>query len=153
MPRQRKSVPSVDPKLLIKDAGKLLPEPSRRLFLRGAASLGALVLVLQAGVIATVLIANPPGSFRTASLSMNEPITRDLAAAAPRHAQVRFSQDARVGDITALLDKYQASIVDGAKGGLFRLQFANTSMSKDEFSNLMSRLQGEKIISLAVPTP
>src|ERR1700740_501428 len=41
MPRQRKPVPGVDPKLLIKDAGRLLPEPSRRLFLRGAASLGA----------------------------------------------------------------------------------------------------------------
>ena len=34
---QRKTVPGVDPKLLIKDAAKLLPEPSRRLFLRGAA--------------------------------------------------------------------------------------------------------------------
>jgi len=42
MSRQRKPVPGVDAKLLIKDAAKLLPEPSRRLFLRGAASLGAL---------------------------------------------------------------------------------------------------------------
>src|SRR5262249_42845489 len=42
MPRQRKSIPGVDPKLLIRDAGKLLPEPSRRLFLRGAASVGPL---------------------------------------------------------------------------------------------------------------
>ena len=32
MPRQRKPVPGVDPKLLIKDAAKLLPEPSRRFF-------------------------------------------------------------------------------------------------------------------------
>ena len=42
MSRQRKPLPGVDPKLLIKDAAKLLPEPSRRLFLRGGASLGAL---------------------------------------------------------------------------------------------------------------
>ena len=40
MPKDRKSVPGVDTKLLIKDVAKLLPDPSRRLFLRGATSLG-----------------------------------------------------------------------------------------------------------------
>ena len=39
-------IPGVDPKLLIRDAAKLLPEPSRRLFLRGAASLGALAVLI-----------------------------------------------------------------------------------------------------------
>src|SRR5579864_8704395 len=115
-----------------------------------SASLGAFALVLQAGVIAAVLMNDRPASFQTASLSMNEPITRNLSAAPPPRALVRFTPDARVGDITALLDKYQASIVDGAKGGLFRLQFANTSMSKDEFSTLLGRLQNEKIVNLAV---
>ena len=51
MARQRKSVPGVDAKLLIKDAGKLLPEPSRRLFLRGAASLGALAMLSGCDII------------------------------------------------------------------------------------------------------
>jgi DMSO/TMAO reductase YedYZ molybdopterin-dependent catalytic subunit len=45
MARIRTSVPGVDPKLLIKDAALLMPDPSRRLFLRGAASLGALTLL------------------------------------------------------------------------------------------------------------
>jgi hypothetical protein len=95
-----------------------------------------------------------PAAFQTASLSTNEPITRELGAAValPR-ALVRFAPDARVADITALLDKYQASIVDGAKGGLFRLQFGDRAMSKDEVSGLISRLQNEKIVSLAVTTP
>jgi hypothetical protein len=52
-----------------------------------------------------------------------------------------------------LLDKYQASIVDGAKGGLFRLQFGDRAMTRDEVAGLMSRLQNEKIVSLAVATP
>ncbi len=43
--RKRRIIPGVDPKLLIKDAAKLLPDPSRRLFLRGAASLGTLTLL------------------------------------------------------------------------------------------------------------
>jgi DMSO/TMAO reductase YedYZ molybdopterin-dependent catalytic subunit len=51
MPRQRKPVPGVDPKLLIKDAAKLLPEPSRRFFLRGAASLGALAVLSGCDII------------------------------------------------------------------------------------------------------
>ena len=118
-----------------------------------SASLGALALLVQAGVIGAVLINNQPASFQTASLSTNEPITRDLGAAARPRALVRFAPDARVADITALLDKYQASIVDGAKGGLFRLQFGDRAMTKDEVAGLMSRLQNEKIVSLAVPTP
>jgi hypothetical protein len=118
-----------------------------------SASLGALALLLQAGVIGAVLMKNQTASYETASLSTNGPVTRDLAAGTPPRALVRFTPDARVADITALLDNYQASIIDGAKGGLFRLQFGNKSMTKDEAASLLSRLQGEKIVSLAVATP
>jgi anti-sigma factor RsiW len=117
-----------------------------------SASLGALALVLQAGIIAAVLVNNRTSTFETASLSMNEPITRDISAASSPRALVQFAPDARIGDITALLDKYQASI-DSVKGGMFRLQFANAAKSKEEFANLLSRLQNEKIVSLAVATP
>ena len=121
-----------------------------------SASLGAVALLLQAGVIGAVLMKNQTASFQTASLSLNEPsapITRDLASsAAPTRALVRFAPEARIADITALLDNYQASIVDGAKGGMFRLQFGK-AMSKDEAASLLARLQREKIVSLAVATP
>jgi anti-sigma factor RsiW len=118
-----------------------------------SASLGALALLLQAGVIGAVLMQNHTATYQTASLSTNEPITRDLGAGAPPRALVRFAPDARVADITALLDNYQATIVDGARGGLFRLQFGNKPMSKDEIAGLMKKLQDEKIVSLAVATP
>jgi hypothetical protein len=121
-----------------------------------SASLGALALLLQAGVIGTMLVKNQNASFQTASVSTNEPITRDLVtrdlgrATPPPRALVRFAPDARVADITALLDNYQASIIDGAKGGLFRLQFGDRAMGRDEFAGLIRRLQNEKIVSLAV---
>src|SRR5437868_593274 len=51
MPRIRKTVPDVDPKLLIRDAAKLIPAPSRRLFLRGAAGLGALTMLTGCDII------------------------------------------------------------------------------------------------------
>jgi hypothetical protein len=117
-----------------------------------SASLGALALLLQAGVIGAMLVKNQTSTFQTASLSSNEPITRDLGAPPPR-ALVRFAPEARVADITALLDNYQASIVDGAKGGMFRLQFGNRPMTKDEVAALISKLQSEKIVKLAVATP
>lgn len=122
-----------------------------------SASIGAVALLLQAGVIGTVLMKKETASFETASLSLNEPssapITRDLSGSvAPTRALVRFVPEARISDITALLDNYQASIVDGAKGGMFRLQFGR-AMSNDEAASLLARLGREKIVSLAVATP
>jgi hypothetical protein len=120
-----------------------------------SAGLGAVALLLQAGVIGAVLVKNQGASFQTASLDLSErnaPMTRELGASPPR-ALVRFSDDARVADIKALLDTYQASIVDGAKGGLFRLQFGTGAMGKNDLAALMSKLQKEKIVSLAVETP
>ena len=51
MSRVRKAIPGVDPKLLIKDAAKLLPDPTRRLFLRGGASLGALTFLTGCDIV------------------------------------------------------------------------------------------------------
>ncbi len=46
-----KTKPGVDKALLIKDAAKILPEPSRRFFMRGAASLGALAMLSGCEII------------------------------------------------------------------------------------------------------
>ncbi|MGZ5875527.1 MAG: hypothetical protein ACXWKP_25850 [Bradyrhizobium sp.] len=118
-----------------------------------SASLGALALLLQAGLIGAVLTNNRPASFETASLTNDETSYRDIGAITPPRALVRFVPDARVADITVLLDKYQATIIEGAKGGLFRLQFGSRAMTNDEVGGLLGRLQREKIVSLAVAAP
>jgi hypothetical protein len=118
-----------------------------------SASLGALALVLQAGVIGGILIKNQPATYQTASLSTNEPITRALGQEPPPRALVRFRPEARMSDITALLDTYQASIIGGAQGGMVRLQFGSGAMTKDEVARLISKLQGERIVNLAVAAP
>src|SRR5215472_12928041 len=51
MSRIRKNPPGVDPRLLIKDAAKLLPDPARRAFLRGGASLGALAFLTGCDIV------------------------------------------------------------------------------------------------------
>jgi hypothetical protein len=85
---------------------------------------------------------------------MNEPasLTRDLGAGSPLRALVRFAPDARMADISALLENYQATVVGGANG-LFRLQFGSKAMGKDEAASLMNKLRGEKIVSLAEAAP
>ncbi len=113
-----------------------------------SAALGAIALVAQAGVIGAVLLNNPSVTYRTASLSTGD---HDPGVGAPPRALVRFAPEAKVSDITALLDTYQASIVDSAREGMFRLQFGSKPMNKDEVAALMQKLQGEKIVSLAVP--
>ena len=65
-----------------------------------SASVGAVALLLQAGVIGAVLMKNQTASFQTASLSMNEPssgpITRDLGVALRRRARWCGSRRKRV---------------------------------------------------------
>src|SRR5438046_10080394 len=52
MPRVRRGPPpGVDPELLAKDAAKLMPDPTRRLFLRGGASLGALTFLTGCDIV------------------------------------------------------------------------------------------------------
>jgi hypothetical protein len=118
-----------------------------------ASGVAAIALLLQAGVIGAVLMKGP-SNYQTASLSVNEPasLTRDLGAGAPPRALVRFSADARMSDISKLLETYQATIMGGANG-LFRLQFGSKAMGKDDVAGLMNKLRGEKIVSLAEAAP
>jgi DMSO/TMAO reductase YedYZ molybdopterin-dependent catalytic subunit len=51
MPRILRPIPGVDPDLLMKDAAKLLPDPSRRMFLRGGLSVGALTLLTGCNIV------------------------------------------------------------------------------------------------------
>src|SRR5437870_13028392 len=47
----RRFIPGVDPRLFAQDAAKLMPEPTRRLFLRGGASLGSLAFLTGCDIV------------------------------------------------------------------------------------------------------
>ena len=127
-----------------------------------SASFGILLVLAQAGIIAAVMMRSQPATYQTAQLniserSVGEPLTRAIGptqlSTASVHALVRFAPDARISDITTLLNNYKATIIDGARGGLFTLQLGERPMSKDEASGLIARLQREKIVGLAVAAP
>lgn len=114
-----------------------------------SAALGALALLLQAGVIGAML-AKQTGTFQSASLAgAKDTVTSTSGQQATARVFVRFTPDARVSDITAFLDANQAAIIDSTAGGMFRVQFGDKAMSRQEIAALVTRLQNEKIIQLA----
>ncbi|MDO8980190.1 MAG: hypothetical protein Q7V17_13250 [Afipia sp.] len=104
---------------------------------------GAVLVLLQAGVIGTVLVKDRAGdNFRTAAFPAQ--------STAGTFGLIRFAPDAKADEITQLLNTYNASIVSGPKAGMFRVQFGDKALSKQDAAQLMTRLQAEKIISLVV---
>jgi anti-sigma factor RsiW len=100
------------------------------------AASGLLLALVQAGTIGVLLMQKPAARIQTA----------------PPALKVRFAPDARVSEVTALLDGYNAAIIDGARDGVFTLQFAG-QLSKATSDDLTARLQRETIISSAVAAP
>jgi hypothetical protein len=147
-----------------------------------SASVASVALVLQSGLIGAMLVWTPAGVFETASYQPQAdmapapraeaarpaapaappaataqraaPLTRSLGAdSGPPRVFVRFAPDARASEITALLDAYQASVIDSSKGGVFRLRVGAGAMSKQDQDRLIARLQNEAIVAMVLPAP
>jgi DMSO/TMAO reductase YedYZ molybdopterin-dependent catalytic subunit len=108
--RQRKIIPGVDAQLLIKDAARLMPDPMRRNFLRGAASLGALALLTGCDII--------DGDTSEAALNKISKFNDGVQAAL--FSQTKLAPTYKEIDITrpfpfnAYYDESEAPVVDGA---------------------------------------
>jgi anti-sigma factor RsiW len=109
-----------------------------------SATAAAVALLLQAGVIGAVLVRQNQGNFQSAAYEGQV----DGGA----RALVRFTPEARVSEITQFLDGYNASIVAGLKAGMFRIQFGEKRLTKDEVASLMKKVEQEKIVSFVAPT-
>jgi anti-sigma factor RsiW len=132
--------PSVSSSFSVRIAGFFASLSPRTLaFSAGAA---AIALLLQAGVIGAVLVRQNQTSFQSAAHNAQS----DNGV----RALVRFAPEARVSDITQFLDAYNASILAGLKGGMFRVQFEKR-MTKDEIAGLMKKVEQEKIVSFVAP--
>jgi hypothetical protein len=109
------------------------------------AAVAALILLVQAVVIGAMLMQQPIGWVQMTP-ARTERHSMDRGA----YALVRFAPEARVSEISDFLAMYQASIVDVATGGMFRLQFNDTTIPAADLADLLGRLQNEKVLSLAV---
>lgn len=134
-------VPKASFNPLMKIAGFFSSLSPRTLAYAGVAA--AVLVLLQAGVIGTVLVKDRTGgNFQTAAFPAQ--------TAAGTYGLLRFAPDAKADDITVLLNNYNATIVSGPNAGMFRVRFGDKVLSKQDAAQLLTRLQAEKIVSLAV---
>ncbi len=105
-----------------------------------SAAAAAIAIVLQAGLIAGVMLKQAPtvGGYQTASAPSS--VTGSFAI-------VRFAPQASAEDVTKFLETNKASLVSGPMpGGLYRIRVAVTSLPKDELARIVKRLQEDKTV-------
>jgi hypothetical protein len=120
-----------------------------------AAGAAVVVIMLQAGVIAKLMLADRievGSSFETASAPPAATRGIDIGS----FALVRFAPQANMGDITRFLDARGAVIVDGPRpggpGGLYRVRVARSYVGKEELERLAREFQSaSNLVSMAVP--
>jgi anti-sigma factor RsiW len=106
-----------------------------------SASAAAIAIMLQAGVIAAVLIKEKnAASYETASAPTNTPIDGT-------YVLIRFRPDATAADVTQFLETNKLDIAGGpSAGGLYRVRVAPTKLSTAELARVVQTLQDNKII-------
>ncbi len=118
-----------------------------------SASAAALIMVLQAAVIAKMVLADRGGggaTFETASA----PISATRGIEMGSYALVRFAPQANIADLTKFLDSRGASIVDGPRlGGFFRVRISPFRLAPDELAGAIKELRSaSNLVSRADPT-
>lgn len=124
----------------------LLPEGvSPRLGLLAVAA--SIVIAVQAAALIVFYFAQPEGTYRVAA-------GRETVAVQPgSYVFVRFTDDAKAADITALLKELNAFIVDGPKpGGVFKLRVTARPLTEEEREMTIRKLREKTdIISFVAP--
>jgi hypothetical protein len=128
-------------------AGLIAQLSPRTLAWSGVAA--ALAIVLQAGLLAGLLLGERGASYRTASYG--EP----TASAQSAFALVRFNPAASAADITRFFDTHKASLVEGPRaGGIYRIRVAANTLSKDELAKIVAQMAEDRnVVAFIVPAP
>jgi anti-sigma-K factor RskA len=106
----------------------------------------AVVILVQAGLLAALFMGPRGQTYRTASV--------ERASAPGSYALVGFVPQASAADVTKFLETYKAAIVDGPRaGGLYRIQVGKAGLSRDELGKVIERMQRESaVVRFAAPT-
>jgi hypothetical protein len=108
----------------------------------------ALVIMVQAAVLGGVFLRETGGTFETAS--RGEQVTGQVGA----FALVGFAPTATAQDVTAFLQRHQATIVDGPRaGGMFRVRVGSATTTEAELGDIIGRMQAEaNVVRFAAPS-
>lgn len=108
-----------------------------------AGGIAALAIVLQAGIIGSLIGERPGTSPQLASTDKAAPFSQGV------EALVQFAPQASAADISAFLEANKATIVGGPAAGHFRIRVA--SAAKEQTAEIVKKLQGSKVIGFAAP--
>jgi anti-sigma factor RsiW len=114
-----------------------------------SAAAATLAIVLQAGIIAGVIIkTQSPGGYETASVPANAP-------GEGAYVLIRFRPEATAADIAVFLQANKLSIVGGPSGGqLYQVRVASTKLPKEDLMRIVKALQDDKVVGfIAVTEP
>jgi anti-sigma factor RsiW len=112
-----------------------------------AAAAAAVVIVLQAGLIAGIVLKDTGGpTYETASAP-------GATATTGAFALVRFAPQATMQDINAFLADNKLSIAGGPmSGGLYRVKVAAEDLPPDALAAAVRKLGENKVVSFIAPT-
>ena len=106
-----------------------------------AGSAAVLAILLQAGIIASVMINETKTTgYETASAPSTDP---GIGA----FTLIRFAPQASSDDITKFLEANKLQVAAGPMpGGLFKVRVAVTGLPKGELANIVKKLQEDKVV-------
>ena len=112
-----------------------------------SATAAAIAILLQAGLIASIVIKEKSAdSYETASAPNTNPGVGAFTI-------IRFAPQASSDDITKFLEANKLQIAAGPMfGGLYKVRVAVTGLPKAELAQVVKRLQEDKIVSFIATT-
>lgn len=111
-----------------------------------SASAAAIAILLQAGLLADIMLKEKTGGYQTASAPTTDPGVGTFTL-------IRFAPQATSDDITKFLEANKLSIAAGpVAGGLYKVRVAVTGIPKDELARIVKKLQEDKVVSFIATT-
>jgi hypothetical protein len=111
-----------------------------------SASAAAIAILLQAGLLADIMLKETKTGYETASAPTTDPGVGSFTL-------IRFAPQASSDDITKFLEANKLSIAAGPMaGGLYKVRVAVTGIPKGELANIVKKLQQDKVVGFIAAT-
>ena len=118
-------------------------QPRTLAYVAGAA---AIAILLQAGLLAGVVLQDRQGGPQLASYGEHQTDTGAFVL-------IRFNPQSNVADISKFLAEHNAVLAGGpaAGSGLFRVRVADRAVTPAELGAIVKRMQGNPVVGFTVP--
>jgi len=111
-----------------------------------SASAAAIAILLQAGLLADIMLKETKTGYETASAPTTDPGVGAFTL-------IRVAPQASSDDITRFLEANKLSIAAGPMaGGLYKVRVAVTGIPKGELANIVKKLQQDKVVGFIAAT-